>query len=417
MAVVALSELLGTAVYSSTGSRCGRVREVAVAPGEDRSRISSFVVRTRGEDHMVAASSIVAADPYGLHTVMPKSQWAKVNGAHGGEGLLMLERDLLDQQIIDVHGRKVVRVNDAEIVVEPENSHLSLKITAVDVGSRGMVRRLLKGLVPAEFLRRIAQRFGSKVIPWEFVDLIETDPARRVKLRISHDRLAKMHPADIADIIEELAPAERGAVMESLDEGVAAEALEELDPKMQVSILSALDSEKAADIVQEMDPDAAADLLGDLPPEQSEEILEEMEPAEREEVAELLQHEENTAAGRMTTDYLALSPRATVADAAEALRRYEGDATSVATIFLVSEDWKLQGAVPLSALVAANQEKLLTELAGEETISCPPEASEKEVAETFDKYNLLTLPVVDHEGRLIGVITADDVISWLRKRE
>jgi sporulation protein YlmC with PRC-barrel domain/CBS domain-containing protein len=412
MAVVALSELLGTAVYSSTGSRCGRVHEVAITPGEDRARITSFVVKTKAGERIVSASSIVAADPYGLHTTLPQSQWTSLNG---GEGLLLLERDLLDQQIIDVHGRKVVRVNDADIVLEPENSHIGLKVTAVDVGTRGIVRRLLKGLVPAELLRRITQKFGSKVIPWEFVDLIETDPARRVKLRISHDRLAKLHPADIADIIEELAPAEREAVIETLDEGVAAEALEELDPKMQVSIVSSMDSEKAADIVEEMDPDAAADLLGDLSPEQSQEILEEMDPAEREEVSELLQHEENTAAGRMNTEYLALSPRATVADAGQMLRNYEGDISSVSTIFLVSDDWKLAGAIPLSRIVAAQPSTPLSELAGEGVIFCTSECNEKEVASLFDKYNLLTLPVVDSEGRLTGIITADDVISLLRK--
>jgi Mg/Co/Ni transporter MgtE len=164
-----------------------------------------------------------------------------------------------------------------------------------------------------------------------------------------------------------------------------------------------------------MDPDAAADLLGDLPPDQSEEILEEMEPAEREEVAELLQHEEHTAAGRMNTEYLALSPRASVADAGELLRQYEGDVSSVSTIFLVSDDWKLVGAIPLSRLVAAKPDMPLSELAGDEAISCPPQATERQVAEIFDKYNLLTLPVVDADGHLTGIITADDVISLLRK--
>lgn len=412
MAVVALSELLGTAVYSSTGSRCGRVREVAIAPEADRSRITSFVVKTRGGERIVDASTIVAADPYGLHTSLPQAQWEHPNG---NENLLMLDRDLLDQQIIDINGRKVVRVNDADIAVEPGSNHISLMVTAVDVGSRGIVRRLLKGILPAELLRSITQKFSSKTIPWDFVDIVEPDPARRVKLRISHDKLAKLHPADIADIIEDLAPAEREAVIETLDEEVAAEALEELSPRMQVDIVSSMEAEKAADIVQEMDPDAAADLLGDLPPEQSEEILEEMEPAEREEVAELLQHEEHTAAGRMNTEYLALSPRATAGDAAELLRTYEGDVSSVSTIFLVGDDWKLVGAIPLSKLVVAKPETPLSELAPDETVSCPPDASERQVAEIFDKYNLLTLPVVDADGHLTGIITADDVISLLRR--
>jgi magnesium transporter len=413
MAVVALSELLGSPVYSSTGSRCGRVREVAMAPQEDPARLSSLVVKTREGNRLLDTSSIVAADAYGLHTSLPPAKWPPTDGA---EGMLLLERDLLDQQIIDVHGRKVVRVNDADIALEPQNGHLIFKLTGVDVGPRGIVRRLLRGLVPREALRSLSAKLPTRTIPWDFVNLIETDPARRVKLKIEQSRLAKLHPADIADIIEELAPAEREAVIESLDEQVAAEALEELDPRMQVSIVEAMDSDKAADIVQEMDPDAAADLLGDLSPETSEEILEEMEPAERQEVAELLQHEQDTAAGRMTTDYLALSPRATLADARELLRKYEGGAENVSTVFLVSDDWTLEGAIPVAKLLLADPTTPLRDLSTPEPIKCQGDCDEKQVAELFDKYNLLSLPVVDEGGRLTGVITADDVISLLRSR-
>src|ERR1051326_6331682 len=202
--------------------------------------------------------------------------------------MLLLTRDLLDQQIIDVHGRKVVRVNDVDLNEEPLEGHVELRVASVDVGARGAVRRLLKGLVPTPALRALLNRIPPRLIPWEFVDLIETDPARRVKLKISLDRLAKLHPADIADIVEDLAPAEREAVFETLDEEVAAETLEEIDPRLQVSILSSLDSDRAADIVEEMDPDAAADVLADMPPDETQEILTEMQPEERAEVAELM---------------------------------------------------------------------------------------------------------------------------------
>ena len=260
----------------------------------------------------------------------PASEWSPYAG---GEGMLLLERDLLDQQIIDVHGRKVVRVNDIDIHEEPGHDHIVLKIGAVDVGARGAVRRLLKGVVPAAALQLLLAKIPPRMIPWEFVDLIEIDPARRVKLKISLDRLAKLHPADIADIVEDLAPAEREAIFETLNDEVAAETLEEIDPKMQVSILSSLDSDRAADIVEEMDPDAAADLLGDMHPDDSQEILTEMEPAERAEVTELMNFEEDTAAGRMTTDYMALGPNAKVEDAIEMLRNFEGGVESVSTIY------------------------------------------------------------------------------------
>jgi len=332
--------------------------------------------------------------------------------------MLLLEHDLLDQQIIDVHGRKVVRVNDIELAMdggaEPSPHGLNLRIAFVDAGTRGALRRLLRGIVPRKTLERWLERIPARSIPWEFVNLIETDPARRVRLKISSDRVAKLHPADIADIIEDLAPAERDALFQTLDEDVAAQALEEIDPKLQISIVNAMESERAADIVEEMNPDAAADLLGELPEERTEEILGEMEPEERQDVEELLEFDEDTAAGRMTTDYMALSPNARVFDAVEMLKRFEGELESMSTIYLVGENDVLLGAVPLAKLVVAAPNTPLSELKVEPLITCEPEADEREVAEIFDKYNLLALPVVDEDGVLTGVITADDVIAILR---
>lgn len=408
---LALTELLGAPVYDSAGVHAGRVREVALCPQEHPQHVAALIVKTKAGDKLVATSSVVSAD-HGVHAAIPQAEWTQFAGS---EGMLLLGRDLLDQQIIDVHGRKVVRVNDVDLQQETVNHHVILKVGAVDVGSRGAIRRLLKGLVPFGALRALLAKIPEKPIPWEFVDLIETDPARRVKLKISLERLAKLHPADIADIIEELAPAERQAVFQTLDEEVAAETLEEIHPKLQAAIVSSLDSDRAADIVEEMDPDAAADLLGDLPPEQSEEILDEMEPEQREDVEELLEFEEDTAAGRMTTDYMALPDTAKVSDAIEMLRNFEGGIETVSTIYLVSDGERLVGAVPLPKLVLSLPSESLKTLSTE-PISVHVGANEKEVAETFDKYNLLTLPVLDEDGKLTGVITADDVISLLRSK-
>jgi flagellar motility protein MotE (MotC chaperone) len=236
--------------------------------------------------------------------------------------------------VIDVHGRKVVRVNDVDFHYESAQNRSILKVGGVDVGARGAIRRLLKGVVPAAVLRALLSRIPPRDIPWDFVDIVETDPARRVKLKISNERLGKLHPADIADIVESLAPDEREAVFETLDEGVAAGALEELQPKVQRSVLESLDSERAAEIVEEMEPDAAADLLGDLSDERTEEILVQMQPEERQEVADLLEFKENTAAGRMTTEYIALPVKATANDAIEAMRTFEGRMENMSTIYL-----------------------------------------------------------------------------------
>jgi magnesium transporter len=409
---LALTELLGSPVFDTAGGQCGRVRELALAPQEDRARVAMFIVRTKGGDRMLPGVAVKSING-GIYSTTPAADWSGVNGT---EGLFLLERDLLDQQIIDVHGRKVVRVNDVDLNQEISDGHPVLKVGSVDVGVRGAVRRLLKGVVPLLALRALLSQIPPRLIPWEFVDLIETDPARRVKLKISHERLARLHPADIADIVEDLAPAEREAVFETLDEEVAAEALEEVEPKVQKSIVESLGSERVAEIVEEMNPDAAADLLADLPEERTSEILREMAPEERKEMVELLEFGENTAAGRMNTEYLALPVRATVQDGVEALRHFEGGVETVSTIYLVDSRGTLAGAVPLAKLVLADADTPLLSLTLEPLISARGSAKDNEVAELFDKYNLATLPVVDENKRLEGVITSDDIISLLRAK-
>ncbi len=412
MSSLALTELLGSPVFDTGGVQCGRVRELALAPQEDRARISMYVVRTKAGDRLLPYVAVGSIDG-GIYATTAASSWNPLNG---GEGLFLLERDLLDQQIIDVHGRKVVRVNDVDLHREVSNNRPVLRVGSVDVGVRGAIRRLLKGVVPMLALRAVLSKLPPRLIPWEFVDLIETDPARRVKLRISHERLAKLHPADIADIVEELAPAEREAVFQTLDEDVAAEALSEVEPRVQKSILESLEPERAAEIVEEMDPDAAADVLADLPEERTSEILLEMEPTERKEMVELLEFGENTAAGRMNTEFVSLGVNANAHDAVEALRHFEGGVETLSTIYLVDSRGTLAGAVPLAKLVLAGPETPLLSLTQEPLIFAKVSDKEKEFSELFDKYNLLTLPVVDENRKLTGVITSDDVISLLRAK-
>lgn len=411
MGTIALTELLGAPVIEASGAHCGRVREVALTPAEDRARVSTLIVRTKEGNRLLPLSAVSSLNG-GIRASSPAGEWSTSEA----EGLFLLERDLLDQQIIDVHGRKVVRVNDVDLHPETSDGHVQLKVGSVDIGARGAVRRLLKGVVPMAALKPLLQRIRPRLIPWDFVDLIETDPARRVKLKISHDRLAKLHPADIADIIETLAPIEREAVFQTLDQEVAAEALEEVEPRVKKSIVESLDSERAAEIVEEMNPDAAADLLANLPEERTTEILKEMEPEGREEMAELLEFNEDTAAGRMNTEYLALNAAATVHDAIEGLRNFQGGIETVSTIYLVDEHGELKGAVPLAKLVLAKPDDELFPLTADPLIFTHAGAREKEVAALFDKYNLLTLPVVDDNGVLTGVITSDDVISLLRAK-
>ena len=413
MSLVALSELLGATVRDATGTVRGRVREIAVAPQDHPTRIAYLIVKTADGERIVRPDALKAAAAASVRAADEASAWLPYAPS---DGVLLLKRDLLDQQIIDVHGRKVVRVNDVELECTPVNSHLLLDVVAVDVGARGAIRRLSKGIVPSFTLRALLQRIPPRVIPWQFVDLIETDPARRVKLKIVYEGLSKLHPADIADIVEDLPPAEREAVFETISEEVAAETLEELDPQVQVSIVESLDKDRAADIVEEMDPDAAADLLGDLPEEQSGEILKEMDPEERDEVTELLEFGEHTAAGRMTTEFVAIDETAVVDDAIDALKTFEGSREALATIYLTGPNHRLVGAVPIVKIAISSPATQLSSL-GEPYVACAKDTPESEVAALFDKYNLITLAVVDEHGRIAGIITADDVISMLRRKD
>ena len=413
LTTITLSELLGAPVIDHAGVVGGRVREVALSPQDDPARIVAIIVRTKAGDRLIAPQDIQSFESRQVRSSLHASDWTPLASS---EGFLLLERDLLDQQIIDVHGRKVVRVNDVDFIVEQANGHPTLRISEVEIGPRGAVRRLLKGVVPSRTIQSMVARLPAKSIPWDFVDLIEIDPARRVRLKIEHERLSRLHPADIADILEELAPAQREAVFESLDEDVAAEALEEIDPKLQASLVESLDSDHAADIVEEMGPDAAADLFEHLSEETSEEILEEMEQEEREDVEELLDFKENSAAGRMTTDYLALPPSMTVYDAINALRTFEGGVENMSTIYLVDGEEKLVGAVALVRIALAHSAEQLSAISEEPVIFCHRDTEESEMVELFDKYNLITLPVVEENGALAGIITADDIISLLRKK-
>ncbi|MGB8259993.1 MAG: CBS domain-containing protein [Terracidiphilus sp.] len=409
---VSLTALLGTPVTDAQGHIRGKLKDIAVATGPDAGKVAGLVLKTRAGLALVPSQEVMET-PAG--TLELRSAGALVPLKDEGN-FLFLQQDLVDRQIIDVHGRKVVRVNDVDLEWMGQGAAHLLRVAEVEVGLRGAFRRVFKGMLPRAKLETLSRRFAARGIPWQFVDVIEVDPARRVKLRIEHERLAELHPSDLADILEDLAPAEREAVFTSLDEEVAAETLEEVEPRLQKALLAKLDEERIADIVEEMDPAAAADLLAELPEEQSDAILEEMEPEERQEVEDLLEFDEKSAAGLMTTDFVRVGREATVAQAVDALRTFDGDPESVTEVYLLDEKRALCGSVSLARVVMAQPETRLSVLAEPRVLSCPFDMNQDELAEMFDKYNLHALAVVDGQGRMVGVVQADHVIAYLRDK-
>jgi len=409
---VSLTALLGTPVTDAHGQLRGKLKDIVITTGPDGGKVAGIVLKTRTGLSIVPSQEVMET-PAG--TLELRSAEA-VSPLKDEGSYLFLQRDLIDRQIIDINGRKVVRVNDVDLEWTDHGAAHHLRVAEVEVGLRGAFRRVFKGVLPRARLESVSRRFSARAIPWQFVDVIEPDPARRVKLRIEHERLAGIHPSELADILEELAPAEREAVFSSLDEEVAAETLEEVEPKLQKALLEKLDEERIADIVEEMDPGAAADLLSELSQERSDAILEEMEPEERQEVEELLEFDEDSAAGWMTTEFVSLGIGATVAQAVQALRGFDGDPESVTEIFLLDEKRMLRGAIPLARLVMAQPDTHLSVLAEPRVISSPLDLKQNDLAEMFDKYNLHALPVVDSQGRMVGVVQAERVISFLREK-
>jgi magnesium transporter len=419
-AISTLTSLLGTPITDVQGKPRGRVSDLAVGTGSEAGKVVGLVLKSRNGRELVAATD-VRQTPSGTLELRPE---AALRQLRSDDNYILLRQDLLDRQIIDVHGRKVVRVNDVDLqwfapdagAADPAATGgvEDLRVREVEVGLRGAVRRILQGALPKQTIDSIAKKFPARVIPWEFVDMIEVDPARRVKLNIEHERLAQLHPSDIADILEDLAPAEREAILTTLDEEVAAEALEEVEPKLQKSMVESLDTDVAASIVEEMDPSAAADLLAELPEASSEAILEEMNPEERQEVEELLEFRENSAAGRMTTQYVAIPNTSTVGDAVRALREFEGDIETITEVYLIDDAEVLTGVVPLARIVLALPESRMEVLSEARFITCAADAHQDQVADLFDRYNLRALPVLDSKGRLVGVVEADHVIAFLR---
>jgi len=405
------TELMGSAAYDSASSYVGRVREFFIEPADQPNRIAHFLIsRGRFQPLVARYDQVAKVQPGRLYLNVSERALAAYQP---NEAWLAVQKDLLDQQIIDTAGRKVVRVNDVDLAEFPANEHVELRVAQVDVGVPGAVRRLLQGLAPSGVVRKLQSRLPQRSIRWEFVNLIEPDPLRRVKLRITHEKLEDLHPADLAEMMEELSAAERQGIIASLDEETAAAVLAELDERLTTQIVEKLDPEKAADIIEEMAPDAAADLLADLPKETSEELLEEMPNQEANDVRELLAFDPATAGGMMNTEFAFVSESTPRDQVLEWLRNQDFNLEQLDVLVIVDKLGHFAGTVPIARILLAAPEQAMRELKTDPLVSISSDASEKDVFELFDKYNLRMLTVLANDRRPVGVITVDDVVSRL----
>jgi magnesium transporter len=412
--MIYFTEIQNLPAYDVMGSYLGRVIDLGIDPNQNALRVAAYMVQGPvGELVYVSREQMQSITVRSAQTSVTRTEIRK-NKPFGD--LLRVRKDVLDQQVIDVNHRKVVRVNDVDLEIQPTDGHTELRVLAVNVGLAAAVRRLLQGLTAKHTSRKICSFIPSKTIRWEFVNLIEPDVSRRLKLRISYERLARLHPADIADILEELSRDEQRSVIEALDHETAAQAISEIPTSMQAILLQSIPVEKAADIVDEMAPDEAADVLQEMPPETSAKLLADMEKEGAQEVKELLGFEEDTAGALMTTHYVALDRTATVEKVIEAMKEFEGSVESIHSVYLIDQEETLLGSVPLARILLAPTMTPLRTLSHDEVISVPTEEDAKAVIDLFRKYNLLSLPVVDDKQHLVGVVTADDVLDLVVSR-
>jgi CBS domain-containing protein len=403
VSVIHLSQVIGRPVRDQNGESIGKVADLIVAVGERYPPVTGLVVLTDRRRIFLPWSSVATFDISGVRLNTSQLDITKFRQR---QDEILLKGDLLDKQIVDIDGRRVVRVNDVSL----DEVEGSLRLVAVDVGAAGLLRRLgIEG--PYRTLARGLRRpAGERYIDWEDVDPLEST-IEAVKLRVPHAGLAELHPADLATIVDQLTPRDRAGLLASLDDEAVADVIEEMEPESQVDVLEELKPDRAADILEEMSPDDAADLVADLSDTARAEILSLMDKTEAEEVQELLGYPEETAGGIMTTEFIAVPATLTAGQTIDRLRELEPDAETIYYVYVVDDDGRLVGVLSLRDLIVAKPETLIGDVMIDEPVAVGVLDHQREVANVVARYNLLAVPVVDDQGRLEGIVTVDDTLD------
>jgi magnesium transporter len=398
-----LSQVLGRPIRDMEGERVATVKDVIVRLGEDHPPVTGVVARYRRRDFFLPRARLRSLDEQGARL---SSDILDLRPFARREGEVLLAKDVLDKQLIDVDGKRVVRVNDVQLIEVGDD----WRVTGADVSLKGLWRRL----TPHNF---VGTTRPVEVIDWADVGYLATDAAT-VQLKSSRDKLSRLHPVEIARLAEVLSRHQGAEVVESLDDETAAETLEEMSDEDQARIIGDMDEERAADILEHMSPDEAADVLGDLPEEKAEDLLGRMEGEEQADVAELLPYEDDTAGGLMTTEFVALPRQLTVGGALARLREMAETPNMIYYLYVVEEErsWRLCGVIALRSLILADPEDRLDAVMRDDFRHAGPHDPARDVAETIAEYNLLALPVLDDAGDILGIVTVDDAMDLLLPR-
>lgn len=398
-----LSQIIGRPVIDSGGEKIAAIRDVIVRYGSDEyPPVIGLLARYRRRLFFIPRRNIAELNESGA--VMNKGV-VDLTSFMRREGEILLGKDVLDNQLIDVDGKRVVRVNDVQIIDAGDE----WRVSGADVSFKGFMRRLM----PRGFY---GSSHAVEVIDWADVGYLATDSATAtVTLKSSRDKLSRLHPVEIAQLAESLSPIHRTEIVESLDDEIAADILEEMSTENQARILEDMDEERAADILEEMSPDDAVDVLGEMSDEKAQELFDLMEDEERAEVAELIGYEHDTAGGLMTTEFVTFAKDLTVAQTIARLREMAETPNMIYYIYVVEKEgsWKLCGLITLRSLILADPTLPLSEVMRDQFQSAHPGDAAEEVAQKIAEYNLLALPVIDDEGDIAGIVTVDDAMEIL----
>jgi len=399
-----LSAVIGRSVINSKGDNLGTLRDLVMVPGEVFPEVSHIVFKSRKGlktlpwnevalfTHVVISTT--SANPPGLATYAPQ------------EGEILVKRDLLDKQIVDVDGAKVVRVNDIKL----GNMNSKLCIFSVDIGFRGLLRRLNYERLGEKIAGILGKDVPHAEISWEYVQPLEANSSR-LALNIARDQMNEIHPADLADIIENIPIQSIRTVLESIDAETTGDTIYELEADMRNLVISQLNDEQVTDILEEMEPDEAADVLSDLPEEKAQELLDMMDQEDAEDIQELLEHEEDSAGGLMTPEYFRLTSEITVGRALEMVRECADDVETIYYGYVVDAEDRLEGVVSLKELLLNPPETHITDVMEENIKFVHVDAEPEDMLETLAKYDLIAIPVLDEDDRMAGIVTVDDVLA------
>ncbi|MEW6108645.1 MAG: CBS domain-containing protein [Nitrospirota bacterium] len=399
------SEIIRKPVLDPKGEEVGRVKDLVIIKGDKLPKVSALIIERKKQPFILQWKDL---NIFNKKIISSKVYGDSLQPYELKEDDLLIVRDILDKQIVDANGAKVVRVNDIKL----EGYNEDALLIAVDVGMRGILRRLGIERGGEDLMRLFKRHLPYNLISWNYIQPLHPKLSE-IALTVPRQMVSELHPADLAAIISQVSHKEGASFFKDLDIETAAEALSELEPDTQAAIITGMDTEKAADIIEEMPPDEAADILSDLPAEKAQEILSSIEKEDAEDIQELLGHEEDTAGGLMTNEFIAYPPDMTVQEASRRFKRDAIDVETVYYIYVIDKDEKLTGVTSLRELLLAEQDCILADIMETNVKTVEPGADEMEVAAIISKYNLMAIPVVDENGYMYGIVTVDDIIDIL----